>query len=77
MINTNKIIEICKKKEINLPALKQLIVAEQTNDIEKVERIGNNIIQFLKENDLWKNSSYPPNRNSSIPPAGITTVIKL
>lgn len=67
MTNTNKIIEICKKKNIELPALKQLIRAEEENLPEAAERIGNNIIQYLKEVDLWRNSSIPPNRDSNPP----------
>ena len=67
MINTNKIFEICEKQEIKIPALKQLEAAQQLNSTEDVERIGNNIIAFLKERELWKNSTNPPARNSIFP----------
>ena len=70
MTNSNKIIEICVKKNLqHLPAFKQLISAEENNLRDDAERIGNNLIEFLKEQDLWRNSSAPPVRISSIPPA--------
>lgn len=74
MINSNKIIEICMKKNLqHLPAFKQLISAEENNLKEDAERIGNNLIEFLKEQDLWRNSSAPPLRLSSIPPTNERT----
>ena len=75
MVNTNKIIEVCYKQNLQgLPALKQLIQFEQLNAKEDVERIGNNIVEYLKENNLWRTSSNPPNRVSSNPPTRISSV---
>lgn len=67
-MNINKIIEICKRKNLqDLPALKQLIRAKEENLKEDAERISSNIIEFLQENNLYHNSSNPPNRQSNPP----------
>lgn len=74
MVNPGKIIEICYKKNLHhLPALQQLIRANEENLHEDVERIGNNLIEFLKEQDLWRTSSAPPMRTSSVPPLNINS----
>ena len=40
--------QICEKEEIKLPALAQLRAAQKKNDKESINRISNNIINYLK-----------------------------
>ena len=69
-MNLSKIVEICNKHNLQeLPAVRQLVRAINSNENESAVRIGENIMSFLKENDLVRSSSFPPDRISTIPPS--------
>ena len=59
MIKIEYIEEKCKQlKDVKIPALQQLKKAYYKNDLETYNRIAENVIDFLKENDI-KISQFP------------------
>jgi len=58
MVDITKLKKRCRQLQLTgLPALVQLKAAQQNNDNESVERIANNIVEFLATQQPFRRDS--------------------